>query len=190
MLGQLATSTPTGASRSCGSGRSVHRAIIADLPSPEWAVDAVRRPRRAPRRAGGPLAAILGANLAGAYVQGSFALGAGDLHSDCDFLVATHEPTTAEQEDALRALHDEIPHPRRALAARHRGLIRPGRRTGAGEDSAGSGSSTTTAIGPGVGRPLQPDLHAVDPARARHHPRRGRTPRSSSTRGPGRRDQG
>ena len=28
---------------------------------------------------------ILGDNLVGAYLQGSFALGAGDLHSDCDF---------------------------------------------------------------------------------------------------------
>jgi hypothetical protein len=52
---------------------------------------------------------ILGANLVGAYVQGSFALGAGDEQSDCDFLVATHARPTAEQEEALRALHDEIP---------------------------------------------------------------------------------
>ena len=52
---------------------------------------------------------ILGDNLVGAYVQGSFALGAGDQHSDCDFIVATHERPSAEQEAALRALHDEIP---------------------------------------------------------------------------------
>ena len=52
---------------------------------------------------------ILGTNLAGAYVQGSFALGAGDRHSDCDWIVAIHEPATASQEAALRALHDEIP---------------------------------------------------------------------------------
>lgn len=32
---------------------------------------------------------ILGDTFVGAYVQGSFALGAGDLTSDCDFVVAT-----------------------------------------------------------------------------------------------------
>jgi hypothetical protein len=52
---------------------------------------------------------ILGDNLAGAYLQGSFALGAGDQHSDCDWLVATHHRPESEQEAALRALHDEIP---------------------------------------------------------------------------------
>jgi hypothetical protein len=52
---------------------------------------------------------ILGGNLAGAYLQGSFALGAGDLHSDCDWLVATHGPLTDGQISALRAVHDEIP---------------------------------------------------------------------------------
>lgn len=52
---------------------------------------------------------ILGENFAGAYVQGSFALGAGDEHSDCDWLVVTKEPLAADQEVALRALHDDIP---------------------------------------------------------------------------------
>jgi hypothetical protein len=52
---------------------------------------------------------ILGDNLVGAYVQGSFALGAGDEQSDCDFIVATYDRPSAEQEQALRALHDEIP---------------------------------------------------------------------------------
>ncbi len=52
---------------------------------------------------------ILGDNLVGAYLHGSFALGAADLHSDCDFLVVTADRVTAEQERALRELHDEIP---------------------------------------------------------------------------------
>lgn len=52
---------------------------------------------------------ILGENFVGAYLTGSFALGAGDLHSDCDFLVVTEERVTAEQERALRQLHDELP---------------------------------------------------------------------------------
>ena len=52
---------------------------------------------------------ILGDGLAGAWIQGSFALGAGDLYSDCDWIVATHAPLTEEQVAALRSIHDEIP---------------------------------------------------------------------------------
>ncbi|TCM49970.1 aminoglycoside adenylyltransferase domain-containing protein [Kribbella sp. VKM Ac-2568] len=52
---------------------------------------------------------ILGDNFAGAYLQGSFALGDADLQSDCDFLIPVHRPISADQEAALRALHDEIP---------------------------------------------------------------------------------
>ena len=52
---------------------------------------------------------ILGDNLAGAWIQGSFALGGGDLHSDCDWLVATHTALTDGQVASLRELHDEIP---------------------------------------------------------------------------------
>ncbi|MGB3686430.1 MAG: hypothetical protein WA991_11470 [Ornithinimicrobium sp.] len=52
---------------------------------------------------------ILGNDLASAWVQGSFALGAGDQHSDCDWLVATHGALTKPQIAELRALHDEIP---------------------------------------------------------------------------------
>ena len=33
-----------------------------------------------------------------------------DLHSDCDFLVATHDRLTDDQEADLRALHAEVPH--------------------------------------------------------------------------------
>jgi predicted nucleotidyltransferase len=33
--------------------------------------------------------ALLGDNFVGAYLIGSFALGGGDLQSDCDFLVVT-----------------------------------------------------------------------------------------------------
>ena len=52
--------------------------------------------------------AILGDDFVGAYLTGSFALGAGDLTSDCDFLVVTEGRVTAEQERALRELHDAI----------------------------------------------------------------------------------
>ena len=52
---------------------------------------------------------ILGDDFVGAYLTGSFALGAADLHSDCDFLVVVaHRPTRAH-ERALRELHDEVP---------------------------------------------------------------------------------
>lgn len=53
--------------------------------------------------------AILGDNLVGVYVQGSFALGDGDMHSDCDFLIPVHRRPTAQQEAQLRAFHDELP---------------------------------------------------------------------------------
>src|SRR5687767_6292745 len=52
---------------------------------------------------------ILGDDLAGVWLQGSFALGAGDQHSDCDWLVATRGPLTEGQVAALRDVHDEIP---------------------------------------------------------------------------------
>jgi hypothetical protein len=52
---------------------------------------------------------ILGDAFVGAYLTGSFALGAADVHSDCDFLVVTEDRVTAEHERALRQLHDEIP---------------------------------------------------------------------------------
>ena len=53
--------------------------------------------------------AILGENLVGAYLVGSFALGAADLQSDCDFLIVTAARVTFAQERGLRELHAEIP---------------------------------------------------------------------------------
>ena len=51
----------------------------------------------------------LGETFVGAYLQGSFALGAGDMHSDCDFLVVVSERPDAAREAALRELHRAIP---------------------------------------------------------------------------------
>ena len=51
----------------------------------------------------------LGETFVGAYLQGSFALGAGDLHSDCDFVVVVRARPDAAQEAALRALHRDLP---------------------------------------------------------------------------------
>lgn len=53
--------------------------------------------------------AILGGSYVGCYLEGSFALGAGDAESDADFLVVTTEPPAGDAEAALRRLHDEIP---------------------------------------------------------------------------------
>ncbi len=52
---------------------------------------------------------ILDQNFLGAYLVGSFALGGGDLQSDCDFLVVTQARVTPAQERELRELHAEIP---------------------------------------------------------------------------------
>ena len=53
---------------------------------------------------------ILAGNFVGAYLTGSFALGAGDLHSDCDFLMVTETRVTAEQERALREIPTRSSH--------------------------------------------------------------------------------
>ena len=52
---------------------------------------------------------ILVDDFVGAYLTGSFALGAADLHSDCDFLMVVGDRPTPAHERALRELHDEIP---------------------------------------------------------------------------------
>ena len=52
---------------------------------------------------------ILGDTFVGAYLQGSFALGAGDIQSDCDFIVAATVLPGGSAEAGLRRLHDEIP---------------------------------------------------------------------------------
>ncbi len=57
----------------------------------------------------GSLRDILGAAYVGTYVQGSFALGAGDRYSDCDFIVATTTAPGGAVERDLRRLHDDIP---------------------------------------------------------------------------------
>ena len=51
----------------------------------------------------------LGETFVGAYLVGSFALGDADLHSDCDFIVATRQPISPAQERALRGLHLAFP---------------------------------------------------------------------------------
>ncbi len=52
---------------------------------------------------------ILANSYIGFYLQGSFALGAGDLQSDADFIVVTAGPLTGAEQVQLRRLHNEIP---------------------------------------------------------------------------------
>lgn len=51
----------------------------------------------------------LGDNFVGAYLVGSFALGDADIHSDCDFIMATGGPIRPAQEEAIRRLHEGFP---------------------------------------------------------------------------------
>jgi hypothetical protein len=53
--------------------------------------------------------AILGDNFCGAYLQGSFAVGDADPHSDVDFVIVTHTEVTDEQLAGLRAMHAWFP---------------------------------------------------------------------------------
>jgi hypothetical protein len=52
--------------------------------------------------------AILAENFCGAYLQGSFAVGDADVHSDVDFIVVVHEEASGEQAAALQTMHERI----------------------------------------------------------------------------------
>ena len=52
--------------------------------------------------------AILGSNLIGFYLQGSFAVGDFDEHSDLDFIAVIRQALSAAQVSALRVLHHDI----------------------------------------------------------------------------------
>ncbi len=51
---------------------------------------------------------VLGESFCGAYLQGSFALGDADEHSDVDFLIVTQDEVTPEQQVALTELHQRL----------------------------------------------------------------------------------
>ncbi len=51
---------------------------------------------------------VLGDNLCGVYLQGSFAVGGADEHSDVDFLAVTEAPVGDEQRPALDAVHRRL----------------------------------------------------------------------------------
>lgn len=52
--------------------------------------------------------AILGADFTAAYLQGSFAIGDWDAHSDVDFLVVIEQELSVAQLTALQAMHAQI----------------------------------------------------------------------------------
>jgi hypothetical protein len=51
---------------------------------------------------------ILVGDFIGVYLQGSFAVGGFDLHSDVDFIVAIHDELLQDQVAALQDMHDQI----------------------------------------------------------------------------------
>jgi predicted nucleotidyltransferase len=51
---------------------------------------------------------ILENDFIGAYLQGSFAVGDYDQHSDVDFIVVVEDDLTSHQVDALQIMHDQI----------------------------------------------------------------------------------
>jgi len=51
---------------------------------------------------------ILGQDFIGAYLQGSFALGDFDQHSDVDFIVVVEDELTPNQVEALQEMRDQI----------------------------------------------------------------------------------
>lgn len=51
---------------------------------------------------------ILAESFCGAYLQGSFAIGAADEHSDVDFVVVTNDKVSDGQFDRLDAMHKRI----------------------------------------------------------------------------------
>ena len=55
-------------------------------------------------------AIILGDNFCGAYLQGSFAVGDADEHSDVDFVIVTHDAVNEPAVRQLRGLHADFPH--------------------------------------------------------------------------------
>jgi len=51
---------------------------------------------------------ILGDNFVGAYLQGSFAVGDFDIHSDVDFIIVTEEELSDTQLDSLQGIHEGV----------------------------------------------------------------------------------
>ncbi|PWT93500.1 MAG: hypothetical protein C5B55_04480 [Blastocatellia bacterium] len=51
---------------------------------------------------------LLSTNFVGAYLQGSFAVGDFDIHSDVDFIIVTVDELSDDQVDALQTMHRRV----------------------------------------------------------------------------------
>jgi Domain of unknown function (DUF4111) len=67
----------------------------------------------------------LGDSFIGAYLQGSFAVGDFDRHSDVDFAIAVRDELTAEQVEPLQAIHRRVYHLRSPWAKHLEGSYFP-----------------------------------------------------------------
>jgi Domain of unknown function (DUF4111) len=56
----------------------------------------------------GSVQEILNSNFIGAYLQGSFAVGDFDIHSDVDFIIVTKTEPTDDQVHALQVMHERV----------------------------------------------------------------------------------
>lgn len=70
---------------------------------------------------------ILGENFCGAYLQGSFAVGHADEHSDVDFLIVTHDEVTDKELAGLEAMHQRMGSRRAGRRVNRPDPARPGR---------------------------------------------------------------
>jgi predicted nucleotidyltransferase len=76
---------------------------------------------------------VLGESFCGAYLQGSFAVGDADAHSDVDFVVVTEDEVTPEQQDDLR-LEPRIGRRRRKSRSPESSAARVGRKSRSGPE--------------------------------------------------------
>ena len=83
------------------------------------------------------VSSILADDLVGAYLVGSFALGGGDMASDCDFIVVTENRVDAER--CTTRFRPAMVTGRRTSKAR----TRPGRSSRRSARSAATGSTST-----------------------------------------------
>jgi hypothetical protein len=115
---------------------------------------------------------ILGDSFVGAYVQGSFALGAGDTNSDCDFIIAAAALPSGRAEAELHRLHDGIP-TRTGFWTKHPGGVVRGYHVAARRrrDRRAMAVLRPRPRRVDLGHPLQQRALPLDPPPSRHQDR-------------------
>ena len=120
----------------------------------------------------GGVRAVLGPNLVGVYLHGSFAVGGADEWSDADFLVVTEEPTRRGRPPGARRASPPPLRAARALAEAPRRVVRrPGAAPPPGPHADEAAVPRPRLAGAGVGRPLQHGLRPLGVPRARDRAR-------------------